>query len=98
MKKFLLRVFTGITLKNAVAVAHQVAALAVDAIRAMLMSDGISDERRKQLQIVFQGAIALRDFLEKLAQLVGAPAMSSISSLSHLSDKASQLERITEHL
>lgn len=96
MKSLLLKFITSAKLKSAIATAHQVAALTVDALRAILMSDGLSDERRKQIQVIFAAAISIRDFLARLSELVGAPAMSSLSSLEHLSDKASRLDDFTD--
>jgi len=95
---WLLKLISGIKVKNGVAYAYQVSALLVDALRGILLSDGLSDERRRQLQVIFNAAISIRDFLARLAVLVGAPALSSISSLDALSDKASTLDRITDGL
>lgn len=95
---WLLKLFSSVKVKTGVAYAFQVSSLIVDALRGILMSDGLSDERRKQLQVIFNATISIRDFLGRLAQLVGAPALSSISSLEALSEKASTLDRITDGL
>lgn len=95
---WLLKLLASIKIKNGVAYAYQVSALLVDALRGILLSDGLSDERRRQLQIIFNAAISIRDFLGRLSELIGAPALSSISSLEHLSDRASTLDRITDEL
>lgn len=98
MKNLLLKLFTSAAIKNGVAVAFQVVSMTVDALRGILMADGLSDERRRQIQIVFNAMIAVREFLSRLSTLIGAPASSTISSLEHLSDKASKLGEITEKL
>lgn len=95
---WLLRLFSNKKIKSGVAYAHQVAALMVDALRGILMSDGISDERRKQIQVVFNATVSIRDFLGRLCELIGAPGISSISSLDSLADRASRLDSITDSL
>ena len=98
MKSLLLKLVASAALKNGVAIALQVSAMTVDALRGILMSDGLSDDRRRQIQIVFNAMIAIRDFLSKLAILIGAPSTASVSSLEQLSDRASALDAITDRL
>ena len=98
MKSLLLKLVASAALKNGVAIALQVSAMTVDALRGILMSDGLSDDRRRQIQIVFNAMIAIRDFLSKLAILIGAPSTASVSSLDHLAESASKLGDITESL
>lgn len=95
---WLLRLLSNKKVKSGVAYAHQVAGLMVDALRGILMSDGLSDERRRQIQVVFNAAVSIRDFLGRLCELVGAPGIASISSLESLADRASRLDAITDSL
>ena len=100
MKSIFLKLFTSASLKTGIAYAAQIASLVVSVLQGVMAGDGLSDERRKQLASVLRGVIALRDFLNRLAELVGAPALQNINQLDDgwIVEKSLVLDRITDGL
>jgi hypothetical protein len=100
MKSVLLKLVAGTTLKLGVAYALRIVANTVAALRGVLDAGSLSDDARKSIASVVAVLIAVRDFLERLAELIGAPALGlqDAGSRSDLHDAGDKLRRITDSL
>jgi len=100
MKSFLVKLVLSHSIKTGIAYAAQVATLVVNIINAILAGDGLSDERRGQLANVMRGAIAVRDFLNRLSEIIGAPSLLAIKQheTDWILEKSATLDRITDSL
>lgn len=98
MKSLFLKLFTSASIKTGIAYALNVVTLVASALSGVLSGDGISDERRRQIGAILVGVVAVREFLSRLALIVGAPSNVGPSSLEDIVSKSDALDRITDAL
>lgn len=98
MKELILRLFAGVQLKNAVAYALKVSTLIVDALQGVLAGGGLGDDQRRKLHTILVAVAAIRDFLDRLSAIIGAPIQASPSEADKLHDAADKLNRIIDNL
>jgi len=100
MKSLLLKLISGTQIKNGIAHAHQVCVLVVGALQGVLAGDGLSDVRRKQISDALRGIIAVRDFIMRITEIIGAPSQPQISGFAGewIVEKSVELDRITNGL
>lgn len=95
---FLFKIIASTQLKSAVAYAHKVASLVVDALQGILAGAGLGDEQRRRLHSVLVAVAAVRDFLDRLAGIIGAPVAAAPSGNVELYDATDKLNKLTDTL
>jgi hypothetical protein len=99
VKGIILRMVVSTSLKLGIAYALKIIILAIAGLRGVLNDGNISDEARSSIVSIVTVLTAIRDFLSRLAELMGAPALpphtNDIDSLHKL---ANDLNQITDSL
>lgn len=96
---WMIRLVASAALKQAVAVAYDVLGVAANAINGVLQGDSISDSARMRLTIVLRAIVVLRDFIGKLADIMGVSLLHvTVSGVQELEDALDKLQRITKSL
>ena len=94
MKGFLLKFLAGQSLRLGLAYALQAVNASIAALRGVLDHGSISDEARRRIEVILEALTAIRDFLSKVASLIGSPVLGQSSS--DLEEAARKLRLITE--
>jgi hypothetical protein len=83
-----------------VAYASRIVSNALAALRGVLLTGNISDENRRNIEVVVVVLAAVGDFLAKLSEVLGAPALPLNDSgiRADVVDAAETLRRITDGL
>jgi hypothetical protein len=99
MKGVIFKLFAGASLKLGVAYALKIIISTIGALRGVLNEGSVSDDARNTIIMLISVLSAVRDFLDKVGALVGAPSMPAYASNSSEIEKlVDGLKRITEGL
>lgn len=100
MKGVLLKLVASATLKLGVAYAARIATTAIAALKGIMSAGTLSDEARRNIGAVIVVLAAVSDFLNRLSDIIGAPALplGSTDMTSRMIDAAEQLDKITDSL
>jgi len=99
MKSIVLKLVASASLKLGVAYALRIVISAIGGLRGILSEGGVSDESRRTIITIIAVLAAVRDFLSKVAELIGAPALPAYaSSHAELEKLADGLNNITDGL
>jgi len=99
VKSILLKLVASASLKLGVAYALRIVITTIAALRGVLADGNISDDARRSITAVVGVLIAVRDFLAKLAELIGSPPLPAYASnAGELENLANSLDRITDSL
>lgn len=96
---WMIRVFASAALKQAVAVAYDVLGVAANAIAGVLQGDSVSDSARSRLAVVLRAIVVLRDFIGKLADIMGVNLLNiTVSGVSELESALDKLQDLAKKL
>ena len=84
-------------IKLGVSYALRIIIITTAALRGVLDNGAINDEARAAIMNVVRVLISVRDFMNRLADIIGAPDLPK-ASLDDLKDAADKLDRITDGL
>lgn len=101
MKAVFLRLVAGATIKLGVAYAARIVSNALAALRGVLAGGSLSDEARRNIEAIVAVLAVVGDFLSRLSDLLGAPAvpLGVDGRIGHdVKDAADVLRQITDSL
>jgi histidyl-tRNA synthetase len=99
VKSILLKLVASASLKLGVAYALRIVISSIGALRGVLAEGNISDENRSTISAIIGVLIAVRDFLSKFGEIIGAPALPAYASVHAELEKLAQgLDKITDSL
>lgn len=100
MKGMLLKLVAGASLKLGVSYALRIVVNSIAALRGVLDGGSLSDDARKSIASIVAVLTAVRDFLDKVAELIGAPALALQDAgwRSDLHNAGDKLRKITDSL
>ena len=94
---WLLKIAASQGVKLGVAYALKIIVVTIAALRGVLNDGAINDEARNSIASVVRVLISVRDFVGRLAEIIGAPAMPQAVD-GDMRDVADKLDRITDGL
>lgn len=100
MKSWILKLFSGTNIKLGVAYALRVVGTTLAALNAITNSAFLADETRRQLSAIVVVLAAVQDFMQRLAEIIGAPALPLASSefIADAEAAAKMLNKVTDSL
>jgi hypothetical protein len=99
MKGILLRMVVSTSVKLGIAYALKIIILAIAGLRGVLNDGNISDDARASIVTIVTVLVAIRDFLGRLADLMGAPMLpATVKDADSLHKLANDLNNITDGL
>ena len=95
---WMLKIIASQSIKLGVALALRIIITVIAALRGVLNDGAINDDARKAIGAAINVLVSVRDFVSRLAEIIGAPTLPQASLDSAAMDAADQLNKITDAL